>query len=334
VTLMRTAAPIVAMTGATAPACAICGNQRENRTHLAREMMFGFRDVFRYLECSTCGCVQLLDVPIEMSKYYPKAYYSFAAYRGLRAGIKRRWAVYAYGRWNLVGWLAAQLLGPFDAMVAVRRADIPTTATILDVGCGSGQLIRDMKRLGYQRVTGVDPYIEHDLHYDDGVTVLRRTLDATEGTYDVVMLHHSFEHMSEPARAMREVRRLLKPDGRVLLRIPIADSFAWQHYGVNWIGLDPPRHLFLHSPASIERLSRQAGLRVTGLVYEGNASQFLGSEQIEAGIPLEDPRSIYSPGFRRLYGWWRARRLRGRIDELNRSGRGDWACFELRPGLT
>jgi len=147
------------------------------------------------------------------------------------------------------------------------------------------------------------------------------------------MLHHSFEHMPDPARVMRDVRRLLKPEGRVLLRIPIAASFAWRHYGVNWIGLDPPRHLFLHSQASIERLARQAGLRVTELIYEGNASQFLGSEQIKRGIPLEDPRSVYSRGIRRWYGRWQARQLRPRIDELNRTGQGDWACFELRPQL-
>jgi SAM-dependent methyltransferase len=328
---MPTAAPTVAVSWATAP-CAICANQRENRTYLAREMMFGFRDAFRYLECSTCGCVQLLDVPVEMAKYYPKTYYAFAEDRGLRASLKRKWTAQAYGRRSLIGWLAAQLLGPDDAMVAVRRAGIPTGAVILDVGCGSGQLIRNMKRLGFDHVTGIDPYIDHDLHYE-GVDILRRTLDEADGTYDVVMLHHSFEHMAQPVRAMQDLRRLLKPDGRLLLRIPVAASYAWQHYGVNWIGLDPPRHLFLHSPASIERLARQADLRITQVIFEGNASQFLGSEQIKKGIPLEDPRSLYSPGLRRLYGWWQARRLRGRIDDLNRSGRGDWACFELRPGL-
>lgn len=312
-------------------ACAICGNRHANRVHLAREMMFGSREAFRYLECSACGCVQLVDVPPEMSKYYPNTYYSFAAERGLRARIKRKWAEHAHGRPTPVGRLAAFLLGPYDSMVAVRRARIPFAASILDVGCGSGQLIRDMKHLGYERVAGVDPYIAQDLHFDDGVSVLRRTLSATPGAFDVVMLHHSFEHMPEPAREMREIRRLLKPEGRVLLRIPIAASFAWRHYGVNWIGLDPPRHLFLHSPASIERLARQADLRVAGLIYEGNASQFLGSEQIKRGIPLEDPRSIYAGGLRRWIGWWQARRLRGRIDELNRSGQGDWACFELRP---
>jgi len=44
-------------------ACRICGNSVGNKTHAAREMMFGMRDVFHYLECASCGCVQLVDTP-------------------------------------------------------------------------------------------------------------------------------------------------------------------------------------------------------------------------------------------------------------------------------
>ena len=69
---------------------------------------------------------------------------------------------------------------------------------------------------------------------------------------------------------------------------------------------------------------------MSGLVFEGNATQFVGSAQYEKDVPLADPRSVYSGGSRRWIGWWRARRLQPQVDELNRNGLGDWACFELR----
>jgi SAM-dependent methyltransferase len=317
----------------SSPSCSICGNMAGNQQHVAREMMFGLRNEFRYLECGACRCVQLVDVPADLSKYYPPSYYSFASLGGLRGVINRRRALQAHGERSVSGWLAEQLLGPYYAMEAIRRAQIPLTASILDVGCGSGSLIRDMKRLGYEHVFGVDPYIAKDLCYDDGVTVVKRTLAEMTGAFDIVMLHHAFEHMPEPANALTEMRRLLRPNGRIQIRIPIADSDAWRRYGVNWMHLDAPRHLFLHTPASMRQLAAQAGLLVTKVIFEGNASQFIGSEQYQRDIPLADPRSVYSGGARRWVGWWKARRLQARAEELNRAGQGDWGCFDLQRSI-
>jgi SAM-dependent methyltransferase len=309
-------------------ACAICGNRHANRTHVAREMMFGLRDEFRYLECGNCHCVHLIDIPQDMSKYYPHNYYSFAPTGGLEAVIEQRWGAYAHGKGSLTGWLVNLLLGPHATMTAIRRARIPLDARVLDVGCGAGWLIRDMKRLGYRNVCGIDPYIESDVRGSDGVVVLKRSLKEMTGEFDVVMLHHSFEHIADQAGALREIRRLLRPAGRVLIRVPIADSFAWKHYGVNWIHLDAPRHLFLHSPMSLRLLAEQCGLHVADLTYEGNANQFIGSEQYGRDIALVDQRKggILS----RLKELWLARRYRTRAEELNRNAQGDWGCFELQ----
>ena len=307
--------------------------------------MFGFRDQFHYLECAACGCLQLLDSPADMGRYYPPNYYSFAPSSWLQDLVKQRWAplaawfqdlvkqrwaAHAVGQWSVLGWLAYQLLGPYESMIAIHRANIPLDARVLDVGCGSGRFIRDMRAVGYQRVAGLDPYIDKDLQHPHGVTVFKRQLWEMDGQFDVLMLHHSFEHMADPSLVLRELGRLLAQGGRILLRIPVAGSFAWRRYGINWIGLDAPRHLFLHTARSIELLAAAAGLRVSSVVFESNATQFLGSEQYERDIPLADRRSVYSGGPRRWIGWWRARRLRPRIAELNRSGQGDWACFELR----
>ena len=57
--------------------CTICGNGANNKVHVAQEMMFGFRDKFEYLECGQCGCVQIINIPTNIAKYYPDNYYSF-----------------------------------------------------------------------------------------------------------------------------------------------------------------------------------------------------------------------------------------------------------------
>ena len=57
--------------------CKICKNENNNIIHVAKEMMFGLRDNFRYLECNNCGCLQLIDESPDFSKYYPVNYYSY-----------------------------------------------------------------------------------------------------------------------------------------------------------------------------------------------------------------------------------------------------------------
>jgi SAM-dependent methyltransferase len=308
--------------------CAICGNRHDNRTHVAREMMLGLREEFRYLECGNCRCVQLIDVPADMSKYYPENYYSFAPARGPEAVIEGRWAAYAFGKWSLTGWLVHLWLGPHVTMTAIRRARIPFDARVLDVGCGAGSLIREMKRFGYRDVSGMDPYIKSDIRGRDGIVVLNRSLEEMTGEFDVLMFHHSFEHIADQAGALKEVRRLLGPAGRVLIRIPVVDSFAWKHYGVNWVHLDAPRHFFLHSPTSMRLLAEQCGLHVADLTYEGNTSQFIASEQYAKNIALVDQRS--GGVLHRLQDLWLARRYRLHAEKLNRTAQGDWACFELQ----
>jgi hypothetical protein len=75
-------------------------------------------------------------------------------------------------------------------------------------------------------------------------------------------------------------------------------------------------------------LAEQCGLHVKELTYEGNASQFIGSEQYAKDIALIDQRK--GGVRRRLQDLWHARRYRMRAEELNRKAQGDWGCFELQ----
>jgi SAM-dependent methyltransferase len=293
-------------------------------------MMFGFRDKFTYLECAKCGCVQLQDIPADLGKYYPENYYSFQTHGFLKTLLRRQWASYALGGINPIGWLVTRKFAPYDSALPIREAKVPKSARILDVGCGSGLLIQDLWYHGFKHVSGADPFLQHDLAYPNGPTVFKKELSDFKDQFDVIMLHHSFEHMDHPAQVMRDLARLLAPDGLVIIRIPFASSFAWKHYGINWMHMDPPRHLYLHTHASIDLLSAQAGLKVESVRYEGNESQFWGSEQYLKDMPLRDARSYATNRRKSMFSSEQIKEFKARAAENNRRQEGDMVCIYLR----
>src|SRR4029077_3058389 len=100
-------------------ACKICGNTSGNKTHTAREMMFGLRDKFEYLECGNCGCVQSMNVPADMAKYCAANYYCFHRHGCVMLRVGRRWAGYAIAGSAVIGWFVTELICPNNAMTAV-----------------------------------------------------------------------------------------------------------------------------------------------------------------------------------------------------------------------
>lgn len=310
-------------------ACQICANSENNRAHSVREMMFGLREIFPYVECGQCGCLQLLQIPADMSRYYPRDYYSFQTHGALKTFVRHQWSSYAYHGRNLVGKLVSRFFVPNGSMQAIRRSGISRQAKVLDVGCGSGRLLLDLAYLGFTDLSGADPFISADIIHPEGPRVYKRQLAEMTGTFDLIMLHHSFEHMSEPARVMAEIDRLLRPGGELIVRIPVASSHAWRTYGVDWVNLDAPRHFFLHTFKSMEILASRAGWRTGSIVHEGNDEQFWMSEQYARDIPSQDPRSLSSSPWKRLLAWNKIRRWQKMAADVNRRQEADLVCFHF-----
>jgi 2-polyprenyl-3-methyl-5-hydroxy-6-metoxy-1,4-benzoquinol methylase len=312
--------------------CNICGNANNNRLHEAREMAFGLRDKFTYLECGNCGCLQLLNIPADMSRYYPGNYYSLQTHGKLMTFIRHQWAAYGYYGRNIIGRIFSSFFYEPYAMQAIRRANVPKTARVLDVGCGSGRLLLDMRHLGFANLFGADPFVAKDIYYENGPTVFKREIAEVDGKYDLIMFNYSFEHMDRQTEILSEVRRLLAPQGKVIVRIPVASSYGWRHYGVNWFGLDAPRHFYLHTFKSMELLAKNCGLVIESTVQEGSHATIWLSEMYVRDIAGNDPEAISAS---RPLKWLpslltgKIRKAKAKAAELNRQNDGDMVSFRL-----
>ena len=304
--------------------------------------MFGTRERFEYLECGGCGTLQLTDIP-DLKPYYPPNYLSFDSEREIHiaANLKRRIAARLAGMHIVKG---SGLLGKlvlaarpwiedrFPRSLRHPRLHLDFDSRILDFGCGTGHLLRTLHYFGFRNLTGADLFIEGDLKYP-GVRILKRGLEELEPTFDLIMMNHSFEHLPDPTAALREVRRLLADDGHCLIRIPVV-SHAWERYGIDWVQLDPPRHLFLYTEQAFRLLAKAAGFAVEDVVYDSTAFQFWGSEQYRLDIPLNDIRSMDRPDGEVVFTPEQIDDWNVRAEKLNAAGEGDQACFYLRKDLS
>jgi len=201
----------------------------------------------------------------------------------------------------------------------------------LDVGCGIGDRLQALRTAGLTHLEGVDPFIDDDIHYANGVRVYKKLIFEVDGVYDLITLHHSFEHMPEPLTVMRKLYELVAPQGVLLLRIPVAAQ-AWREYGVYWVQIDAPRHFYLHTINSMEILAKQAGFYIDRIDFDSDAFQFWGSEQYRRDISLYDPSSCEFGTAQSIFSRKEIEDFARRSRELNKEEKGDQACFYLRKG--
>lgn len=318
---------------ASALTCRICSEPGPHARIAVREMMFGSRETFGYFQCRHCGCLQIEAAPTDMDSYYPSDYFSLRKQSrpigAVRAYLDRRRVRHALGRRSLQGALAARVAKPLDYLDWVVAAGADQESPILDVGCGTGRLLRRMHAGGFKDCTGIEPHIQRDLIEPGGIRIHKQELvefaRATSKRYRLIMFHHSFEHLYYPGDVLSASVRLLSPAGLLLIRVPLVDSEAWERYRENWFQIDAPRHFYLHSQMSMRLLAQGVGLQLEKIVFDSTPSQFMLSELFRRDVAMNEMRKV-----REVFSPQELDAFRRSAERANREGRGDMAAFYFR----
>ena len=311
--------------------CRICGNAAGNEMYVVREMMFGKRETFDYFQCITCGCLQIAEYLNDYGPYYGDGYYSLGQ-RSNPSGLYRFLMMerdrYALNGRSFIGRLMSVLF-PFVALDSLKALKLKKDERILDVGCGAGNLLFALREQGFQELMGVDPYLDNEISYENGLKIFKKDIFDVMGQWDLIMLHHALEHLTEPGRVLEKISQLLSDGGRCVIRIPVADSYAWKTYGTNWVQIDAPRHNYLFTRDSLTLLAESAGLKIDQVVCDSGTLQFWASTQYQNDIALTEPNSFNfgygNSNFSPLDIWGFSRHAK----RLNAQGQGDQAIFYL-----
>ncbi|MBI5324208.1 MAG: hypothetical protein HZB41_02830 [Ignavibacteriae bacterium] len=142
--------------------CRICGNTENNSTFDAEEKMFGTKEKFLYFECSGCRCIQIAEIPGNLSLFYPEGYFSLNLPKQniIKNLIKQKWFQHSAGKKNLVGRVVNLKKGNAPFMNWLKNTNVNFDSSILDVGSGQGLRLYELELAGFRNLTGADPNIE------------------------------------------------------------------------------------------------------------------------------------------------------------------------------
>ena len=272
--------------------CPVCTEDRREVLYEGLvDRLYGAPGSWRLIRCSACGSAYLDPRPTSASigaaydTYYthepsPRAAET-SAQGSLRKALRNDYLNSRYdydlAPTNPLGRFVVRLLPGHRAAADrhVSRLRRPRAAArVLDVGCGNGDFLVEMRAAGWSA---------EGLETDARAVALARArgLDVREGalepgayppgSFDAITFNHVLEHLHDPVATLRAAREILRGDGLLWVATPNLASPGHTRYGRAWRGLEPPRHLILFSPSALVIALERAGFSFVSFVRPAGA---------------------------------------------------------------
>jgi ubiquinone/menaquinone biosynthesis C-methylase UbiE len=252
------------------PKCPVCSGPGEVLYRDQEDSLFGAPGKWSLKKClnAQCGGLCWMDpIPIDDDLIYLYQDYPTHGPKSAPPGFKFRFRNVLLSVYESVKLIPLGILG----LTAERRqfsemflSDCPP-GRVLDVGCGEGKFLYRMYRKGWS-VIGLDfdqkaIAAARQRYGKFGFELLQTDLMTArfpENSFDAVTMIHVIEHVSEPVAVLAEVKRILKPGGRLVSTTPNIQSWAHSVFGECWRGLEIPRHLQIFSLPALASCARKA----------------------------------------------------------------------------
>ena len=136
----------------------------------------------------------------------------------------------------------------------------PSKGLILDIGAGTGDFLSVAQNDGWKTI-GVEPSDKaKEIAKGKGVSFVENTSELESHSCDVISMWHVLEHVPDLDQQIKELKRLLKPNGTLIVAVPNFKSFDAKHYGKFWAAYDVPIHFWHFSKKAIELLFQKENM--------------------------------------------------------------------------
>ncbi len=230
----------------TDSSCSMCGGRRLSVAMRARDRNRRISsDLFTYFRCQRCDSLQMLEVPADLDRYYPSAYYNIpdSRERLVAAAGGERYKLDIVRRYSS-GFRLVEIgpaVGGFAA--TMQDAGYATSAIEMDATCA--RFLREVVGIAVQQT-------------HDPIAGLQ-----ADGPFDVIAMWHVIEHLPNPREVLAAAAGSLRPGGIIVLAAPNPESLQFRLFKAAWTHLDAPRHLILVPPDQLVHAGRDLGLEVS-----------------------------------------------------------------------
>jgi 2-polyprenyl-3-methyl-5-hydroxy-6-metoxy-1,4-benzoquinol methylase len=133
---------------------------------------------------------------------------------------------------------------------------------LLDIGCALGYFVEIAQSNGYD-AHGIDPseYAIKEASSQVKDKLQQGTLDTVnlpDNSFDIITMLDVFEHLNDPESELKEISRILKPDGIILIATGDAGSLAAKILNRKWTFYNPPQHLFYFNHQNINTILKKS----------------------------------------------------------------------------
>ena len=139
-----------------------------------------------------------------------------------------------------------------------------TNKSVLDIGSGTGDFLLACKQNGWS-IDGVEPNnrANKETRSKTGTEISKDISELDNKQYDVITMWHVLEHVPNLNEYLLVLKKILKPDGVLVVAVPNHKSYDATYYKEFWAAYDVPRHLWHFSRLSIDKLFQLTNMKVT-----------------------------------------------------------------------
>lgn len=184
--------------------------------------------------------------------------------------------------------------------VALLNSLVPSKGQLLDIGCGTGYLLKAAEQKGWKG-TGMEPgKTARKFAKKKGLTVYKTLEKLPTNTYDCITLFHVLEHIHELRKNTKSIIKLLKKNGYLVIGVPNRDSWDARHYKDKWAAWDVPRHLYHFNQESFGNLIEEFNLELVSqqpMIFDSYYVSML-SEKIKGESAIKSLWNGFINGYR------------------------------------
>lgn len=211
---------------------------------------------FLLYHCGSCGLMFQDEDKIRdrLAEYYPPGYW-------WQGEGKISWLERTYREWVVRN----------DQLRFVRAMVPGNQGRLLDIGCGSGTFVKVALQAGFDAY-GLEQSQEAVQIGQSNAPGrifqgVEQDLIRQGKQFDLLTLFHSLEHMTSPFHYLKDLRKLLRVPGDLIIQVPNVQSLQARLFGARWYGLDCPRHVYNYTTFSLLHLLGRAGYRIQRVRY-------------------------------------------------------------------